>query len=142
MPSGSSGFLVSVGPGVTEGVAPGVGVTEGDGLVVAGGSVAPALGSVVASSSVALADGLAPGAGSFSSSGPGVALALCDGSGVGDGDAAGFSDSAGSSDRVTHGPGAKGMSFSSATASLGVIPRPTRTAVGMAARAIALPAGA
>ena len=39
------------------------------------------------------------------------------------------------------GPGANGMSLSSASASLGVSPMPTNTAVGIAASAIALPAG-
>ncbi len=69
-----------------------------------------------------------PEASSFSS------FAVAEGDGVAFGD----SLSLGSSDRVTHGPGAKGMSpLSSARASLGVSPMPTKTAVGIAASASA-----
>lgn len=75
----------------------------------------------------------------------GVAVAVAEGVAVGFGFAVSaglvLSSGAGSSERVTQGPGAKGMSPSSARASLGVRPMPTNTAVGMAASAIALPAG-
>lgn len=73
---------------------------------------------------------------------PLVSLADGDGVFVSEADADGSGDSVGSSDRVTQGPAAKGMSVaSSARASFGVSPIPTKTAVGIAASAKALPAG-
>ncbi|KPC87202.1 hypothetical protein ADL35_08455 [Streptomyces sp. NRRL WC-3753] len=70
---------------------------------------------------------------------PGEAGFEAPGSGVGV--ASGSADSDGSSERGTQGP-PRGMSaLSSARASLGVRPMPTKTAVGIAASANALPAG-
>lgn len=79
-----------------------------------------------------------PGAGSVVFDG--AFEAVSEGVFEGDEDGDGEADSAGSSDRVTHGPGAKGIS-SSATASFGAMLMPTKTAVGMAASAIVLPTG-
>lgn len=57
------------------------------------------------------------------------------------GESDGFAESLGASERVTQGPAANGLPPSSAIASLGVSPIPTTTAVGIAARAIALLVG-
>ncbi|WP_324290373.1 hypothetical protein [Streptomyces sp. H27-H1] len=88
------------------------------------------------------ADGLALGEGTALGDRPGVGVVRGVFEGVLEGGFdAGADGSAGSSDRVTHGPGAKGMSLSSATASFGAMLMPTKTAVGMAASAIVLPTG-
>jgi hypothetical protein len=95
-------------------------LAEGAGAVCSGSAAEP------------LADGEGPGDAEGDS--PGVTDA--------DGDGEADADSGGSSDRVTHGPGAYGMSWlSAASASRGPNPMPTKTAVGIAASAIALPAG-
>jgi hypothetical protein len=125
-PSGSSGSFVAVGDGEALGVVADASPAEFD---------------------VPLADEVAEGFGVAPSPwseplplSPVVSLADGDGDFVAEADGSG--DSLGSSERVTHGPGANGMSVaSSASASLGVSPIPTKTAVGIAARAKALPAG-
>lgn len=98
-PSGSSGFSVAAGDGEALGAAAGAlpddGVAEGFGV-----AVLPWPASLPPAPVVAVSDG--------------------DGVFVAEADADGSGDSLGSSERVTQGPGAKGMSVaSSASASLG-----------------------
>lgn len=105
-PSGSSGFLVFVG--------------VGEALGAAAGASAPA--AFVLGSALSLADGVVEGFGAVVSPWSPEPVAVADGVGVGDDefDADGEGSSLGSSERVTQGPGAKGMSeLSSASASLG-----------------------
>lgn len=120
----------------------GVGVAEGASAGVSPADRADLSASVPGAGSLSWseAEPLAEGFGVAASSLPDASsFAVADGDGVAFGD----SDSLGSSDRVTHGPGANGMSArSSARASLGVSPMPTKTAVGIAASASAfLPLG-
>lgn len=124
-----------MGVGVAEGAS--AGVSPADRADVS--ASVPGAGSLSGSEAEPLAEGFGVAASSLPDASSFSSFAVADGDGVAFGD----SDSLGSSDRVTHGPGANGMSArSSARASLGVSPMPTKTAVGIAASASAfLPLG-
>jgi hypothetical protein len=81
-------------------------------------------------------DAVAVGAGS-------VAVALAEAEAEGDGEADGSSEPSSASTHFWYSSAVRLLDegWSSACASVGVSPIPMRTAVGMAARAIALPAG-
>ncbi|MGW7008596.1 hypothetical protein ACWGCW_38910 [Streptomyces sp. NPDC054933] len=123
-PSGSHGFCD--------------GVADGDGLAAGCDAL-----SDLAAWVVALCVGLAAGWLLLDAPAFGVAEALADGDGVADGDAEGELSGDGLSDWLTQWSPLNGFfGSSSACASRGVSPMPIRTAVGIAARAIALPTGA
>jgi hypothetical protein len=142
-PSGSSGFLLSLSPSLSVGAGLGAAVSPASGSLV--GSVAGAVLLALALG-LALADGVSPGCGVSVCAGlsgvvPELGVAVGD-DGLAEGDFDSEASGSGVSERVTQGPGAKGfVTWSSASASFGVSPMPTNTAVGIAARAIALPAG-
>ncbi|CAM5255765.1 hypothetical protein STANM309S_00046 [Streptomyces tanashiensis] len=137
-PSGSSGFVDFVGEAVAVGVAAGAGAFCACSRVCCAAvcPVAVAVGVGVADG-VAGADGVAVAEGVS----VGLTVAVAVGLALSSGFAVSVASGVGSSERVTQGPGAKGTSLSSARASLGVRPMPTNTAVGIAASAIAFPAG-